>query len=427
VLYIPEGRYVITQQLLIQKALILQGAGSSRTTLLFPRSLAQATRNYEPMAFSFFNAFIYFLGSRTTAHDGNLLGKVKSGSKRGATTVQVQLNKGVNLRKGDWVVISLLPPTPGKRFISMNQYTTPGCASDPHDKEAYCQKPRPAFNHPTRVVELSGKRLVIERPLPWKLHRDMPAQLHKWDPVLSDAGIEGVRIEFDDELYPGHFKEEGNNAVEIKNAANCFVRDVHVVNAERGITIWSSMFVTVTQVTLSASGRRGEQDKTGHHGLTIKDSSDCLIHKFELKTKFFHDITVDRFAFGNVFSSGKGVDVNLDMHRGQNYGNLFTDLDLGKGTRAFSSGGKADRGPHAGSFTTYWRVYRSGPKDASRMEIWKKFGPALNFVGSSSVLRMPGLKESKMRQTWHIEDIDPQKLQPANLYVAMKKRRLQKK
>lgn len=37
-----------------------------------------------------------------------------------------------------------------------------------------------------------------------------------------------------------------------------------------------------------------------------------------------------------------------------NYGTLWTDIDVGAGTRAWDSSGSVYRGPHAGAHTTFW-------------------------------------------------------------------------
>ena len=48
-------------------------------------------------------------------------------------------------------------------------------------------------------------------------------------------------------------------------------------------------------------------------------------------------------------STHAGVDLNLDHHRTAPWGNLFTNLHLGCGTRPFASGGKKTRGAYSGA------------------------------------------------------------------------------
>ena len=49
--------------------------------------------------------------------------------------------------------------------------------------------------------------------------------------------------------YQGHLLEEGWNGVEFAGAANCWVRNLTVINADNPIIIWSSSFITVSDVT----------------------------------------------------------------------------------------------------------------------------------------------------------------------------------
>ena len=70
--------------------------------------------------------------------------------------------------------------------------------------------------------------------------------------------------------------------------------------------------------------------------------------RFNIATRWIHDITVASGASVNVFSAGRGLDVNLDHHRAAPFTNLVTDLNLGYGTRPFSSGGDAGQAAHSG-------------------------------------------------------------------------------
>ena len=81
---------------------------------------------------------------------------------------------------------------------------------------------------------------------------------------------------------------------------------------------------------------RGQQC-TGHHGFEF-DGDDNLLTRFRFNTRFVHDITVSRCA-GNVASDGGGVDLCFDHHKRSPYANLFTNLDLGQGSRMYQCGG----------------------------------------------------------------------------------------
>ena len=54
---------------------------------------------------------------------------------------------------------------------------------------------------------------------------------------------------------------------------------------------------------------------SGHHGIDVSFGASNLITRFDFQTRFVHDISVEWFTLGTVFADGKGVDLNLDMHR----------------------------------------------------------------------------------------------------------------
>jgi hypothetical protein len=55
----------------------------------------------------------------------------------------------------------------------------------------------------------------------------LPASLQS-----QELGVADLSIEFPNSgLYPGHFKEKGYNALFINNAANCFARNLRIINA----------------------------------------------------------------------------------------------------------------------------------------------------------------------------------------------------
>jgi hypothetical protein len=63
--------------------------------------------------------------------------------------------------------------------------------------------------------------------------------------------------------------------------------------------------------------------------------SDCLLSNFDFRTRFIHDITVSNSSSGNVMMQGRGMDLSFDHHKRYPHANLFTDIDLGKGTRMY--------------------------------------------------------------------------------------------
>jgi hypothetical protein len=71
----------------------------------------------------------------------------------------------------------------------------------------------------------------------------------------------------------------------------------------------------------------------------LSTCSDIVVSNFHMHTMFIHDLAVEGFANGIVFEDGDGVDINFDLHRGAPWGNTFTNIHIGAGTRGRQTGG----------------------------------------------------------------------------------------
>lgn len=94
---------------------------------------------------------------------------------------------------------------------------------------------------------------------------------------------------------------------------------------------------------------------------------------------FIHDITISDAASMNVVADSAGWNLNLDHHRTAPSLNLFTNLNMGVGTRPFASGGRSDRGAHSGRGNVYWGLHTKSGRPMGLPDCG--FGPMLNFVG----------------------------------------------
>jgi hypothetical protein len=56
----------------------------------------------------------------------------------------------------------------------------------------------------------------------------------------------------------------------------------------------------------------------------------ALEQDFTIDGTWVHDLSLDKFGQGVVFSRGSGQDMNMDHHKAQNYGSLFTQLRFGE-------------------------------------------------------------------------------------------------
>jgi hypothetical protein len=188
------------------------------------------------------------------------------------------------------------------------------------------------------------------------------------------------------------------------------VRNIRIVNADSGIFV-GAKFCTLSGVTFVS--KRGGGD-TGHHGICL-GGTDNLFTRFRFETRFIHDLTLSCNYAGNVFSNGSGIDLNFDHHKRAPYENLFTNLDVGKGTRMWRCGGGGSLGKNCGARGTFWNIRSKRPLRYPP----KGFGPvSMNLVALQT--DQPSVKNLKGK--W-FEAIDPLKIQPQNLHEAQLARR----
>ena len=289
-------------------------------------------------------------------------------------------------------------------------------AGDPGPLENLKGRSSESFACRLTQVDTEKKRVEFDRPLRVDVRLEWSPRVYSAESSTEEVGIEGLGFEFPNTPYGGHFTEVGYNAIAVSGARNCWLRKLRVHNSDSGIFV-SGSNITLQDILLT-SERSTERSRTatGHHGITL-GGQDNLLSGFEFKTRFMHDITVTRGSSGNVAADGRGIDMCFDHHCYGPHANLFTDIDLGGGSRMFQSGGGAKLGRHSAAYVTFWNIR------ADRPQSWPSgWGPNLmNFVGVQS----KGQSVVDPKGRW-FEAIDPRQLQPANLYQAQLARRLTK-
>ena len=407
-IFIPAGRYKITDIIVIRKSnLVLRGAGRDKTVLYFPIPLNTIAPNWsattggrKTSGYSWSGGFIAFKGSYIGKKIANIAKPARRGEK------EIILFDEAKLKPGMKVVITQKDDK--KQTLFRYLYS-----DDPGNFSNF--KNRINLPFVTEIIKIDGKKITIKRPLRTDIRNEWSPELRQFSPTLSESGIEDLAFEFPNTPYKGHFTEVGFNAVDIRGCSDCWVKNIKIKNADSGI-FTSSVFTVIDNV-LFESERKEKKGFTGHHAFEI-GGSDTLVTNFDFKTRFIHDLGVSIGSVGNVFSSGKGVDLNFDHHRRAPYENLFTDIDVGKGSNIWKSGGGLKLGKHCGARGTFWNI-RS---ERSIKYPPESYAPAsINIVGIKS--DMPSVTEENGK--W-FEVIEPEKLTPQNIYKAQLKKRLEK-
>jgi hypothetical protein len=410
-IFVPPGVYVITGFLYIRTAgTSLKGAGAGQSVLRFPTPLNKIKPNWGATTsgrrtsnYSWSGGFLWVVGK----FPGKLLALVDEAAKRGGHSLQVSDPSAFLL--GDEFCLRMKDT----REQDLARYLY---ADDPGQIENLGTRASVSFIARVTKIDTAGSRIEFDRPLRTDVRSEWDPRIYQAASSVEDVGIEDLGFDFPQHPYQGHFTELGYNAMAMSGVRNCWARNLSIHNADSGIFI-SGANVTLNQVKIE-SHRAIEPSRkaTGHHGITL-GGQDNLLSGFEFQTRFMHDITVSGGSAGNVAASGSGLDLCFDHHCHGPHANLFTDIDLGEGSRMFQSGGGAALGRHSAAWETFWVVRSRRPQS------WPKgWGPDLmNLVG----LHSSDPSDADPKGRW-FEPLNPHRLQPSNLYEAQLARRLRK-
>ncbi len=385
-IYTPPGRYIITQVLEINKSnVVLRGAGTDATVLYFPKHLGDVVglgdAPFGTPYWSWTGGFIKIVGRSTR----DKLASVVEEASRGDSSLEL-FRFAPRLESGQMVWLHQDNPGDGSYLKHLHAEQLDG--GNPNIVKS-------GARFISKIKDIEGSTIVLERPLRTDVRVKWGPVIHSYIPSLQEVGIENLTMEFPEVRYTEHHKEPGYNGIQILNAANCWVRNLKFLNADNGIFLDFSRFCTIANVYFGAYEGRAVSYRadvvSGHHAMKTYRGADNLFTGFEVNTRFIHDITLGAGSNGNVFSKGKGIDLNFDHHRRAPFENLFTDIDAGRGGRLWESSGTTDIGsPHSGARETFWNIkttqtYVAWPKhsvfdnESARSVPW---GPdQMNLVG----------------------------------------------
>jgi hypothetical protein len=409
-IFIPAGRYVISDIVEIRKpGIVLRGAGAQKTVLYCPKDLEDVRPNMgfttsgRPTSnYSWSGGFLWVTGNCGGDHLANVIAPAVRGDRVMEVDRPTAFESGTSIR----IVVG---DDEGQTLINYLYAGDTGPTQKLHKRHRQT-------DFVARVTDVDGRRVTIDRPLPLDIRLAWQPVVRSFSPDVTEVGIESMGFEFPDEPYAGHFTERGANAIALSDVSDCWVRDIHVHNSDSGIYV-TGRFNTVDSVEFTSERMRDRgRNSTGHHGIQVT-GDDNLVRNFDFRTRFIHDLTVAH-CHGNVFCDGRGEDLSLDHHKYAPYANLFANLDAGGGTQLWVCGGGAALGKNCAAWGTFWNIR------ADRPLRWppSRFCPALtNIVGLTT--DQPSVLEPEGR--W-FEAIPPERLEPQNIWQAQRARRLQR-
>lgn len=413
VVYLGNGVYDFDRPMRIVRGnWVVRGETRTGTVLRFRRPLCDDTQQCEE-ATSGRKMSAYSVGPGQFQVVGGfragppyIKADIKGEYARGTRTFL--LSARTKIVQGQLVTILLKNPADNSLAQALH-----GSAFHPQSKE---YPGRTLVRFTSRVVSISGASLTLERGLPVAIRSAWQAEVQEFLPRVEDIGIENLTIEMRHDPYRGHFREKGFNGISLAGVVNSWISGVSIVNSDLPIHLSDSQFVTVRNIDIEVSSSRGRF--SGHHGIWLSSSHDNLFSEFTIgvrsKAKFHHDLSISWYSRGNVFERGAGYDMNLDHHGVMPFQNLFTQIDLGAGSRAYESGGGAGRMPHSGWLNVYWNV-----QSANFVYPDCDFGGGvLVFVNTPDVASQVG-RCSTVGWVYRRDQA-----LPSNLYLAQRTRRL---
>ena len=401
---IPEGRFEISDVINLNKPrIVLRGQGPDKTTIHITKALEDVEPTLKPgepkrtLKWSWSSGFFRINGSYTQSKTATITAPAQQGSR------VIRVDDPKKLSVGARVIVVQSNP-------SSNSLIDYLYANDPGDYSKLNTKLNVTMH--AIVESISGSNIILNRPLRWDLRSEWNPVVRPSQPHVYDVGIEHLAIEFDPLPYEGHFTERGRNAVAIGNAYDCWIRNVEVRNCDSGFFV-HGYNNTLKDITFTSEREPYLKTYTGHHGITL--GIDNLLDGFNFDTVFYHEITLTRRSAGNVSKNGRGVNIAFDHHKSVNHANLFSNIDVGKGTRIWKSGGSTALGKHAGAWTTFWNIRADTPINS----------PPDNFA--PDLINIVGITTTQPKQTsptgkW-FEPLDTSTIEPKDLHEAQLRRR----
>jgi hypothetical protein len=406
--FFPAGKYVLTKILRITTSgTVLQGEGMDRTTLFMPVPLntiapLPPVSTGDGLATTSYSWSGGVIGLTGKGYAGEVMTTVDAPAKRGDTTLAVSRVSG--LRPGVKVVLEL-KENASKSLLAHVYRNDAGDTARLQEFD---------LTQVFTILKVEGKVLTVDRPLRSDVSLEWGPVIKRYSPTLENCGVEQLTIEFPETTYRGHWKEDGFNALEIKGAADCWVRQVRVVNPDSGPFVSGSVFCTLDGIELVSNRKSEVGDIQGHHGISLM-GVDCLCTRFVIGLKFFHDLTLSHGSTGNVFSNGRAVDLAMDHHRYAPYENLFSQIDGGEGSRVWTSGGAQGRGRHTAAGAVFWNI-------KTKQDIPP---PPPDFAPNGGVV-LAGVKTRARKSDLgdHVfESMNPGNIEPPDLHAAQRARR----
>ncbi len=393
---IPAGRYRLRRVLQLDRSgLVLRGAGSDETVLFFDLPLYEVLGKGPfggPFGWAWGGGFIW---ARGEFKEGAALAKISAEARRGDRSLRLSSTR--KLAPGQLV---RLAQSEGDGSLTLHLHNN-------QPLNGRCWVDIPGFRSIDwvfRIDRVEGNEVHLDRPLRVDVRMSWQPEILPFHPTVEEIGVEDLKIEFPPTEYNGHHNEPGYNAVYFNDVHNAWVRNVVIENFDTAISFWHVRYSSAAGIRLTGRG--------GHYGINLGASQDSWVTDFVLENVSQHDLSVSNLANGNVFSNGKGVDINFDHHRGAAYENLFSNIHVGESwrrNRLWDSSG-TPTGHNTAAREIFWNIR---PRVSTK---WIPAWPQMSIIGP---IRHKDPKKDTLEDLF-VEPV--RRLLPADLHKAQRKR-----
>lgn len=371
--YIPEGDYILTDLLHLNRSgIVLRGAGSKRTTLIFRHSLTDSIgalsydygNGTQSSQYAWCGGLIWIAPDIVTKpgmpHEenpweswkpGSSLAKVIAPARRGDTVIEVGMEEDnvSSLRPNTTVMMiwnnpadhSLLNAMAGHEL--MHQF--------PWHSNGEMLTEMPHWLWPVEIVKVEGGFVTLKQPLRMDVMEQWNVRIAELGSHIEEVGVEhlSIHMQNEEEEYV-HLQDTGYNGIYLNRALHCWVRDVEMVDVHNGIIHSSAKNTTIRG--LKISGRRH------HHSTALRlFSHDNLIEDFYIEAQPLHGINMEGLSTGNVWRNGTMLHGTFDSHRQMPFDSIQTNITVHNDGRP---GGGAQSGPYQGARVVRWNIRLSG-------------------------------------------------------------------
>jgi hypothetical protein len=349
-IFFPNGAYLVSEQIVIDKSFILlSGETKEKTIISFSKSLKEILKgelvdSKSPYAWS--RGLVEF---RPKIEEGDWNGwsskkvitNVRGTYELGASQLNVEAAN--NLKPSLYFLRWNLSKE--KTILDYISGSPDGEGRNWGDDAKHWQNRKFIF-WPIEIVAVEKNSIFLKQPLRMPISKAGQIELLESPLLLREVGLENLTIRTNRVKASKHLMEEGYNGVFFHRIFQGIIHNVDVENVDNGIILNAVKNITVSKVKILGN-------LSTHHGFFQKYSEDVLVQDFEIDTPIIHGINADLRGSGNVWRRGKMRFGTFDLHRGMQFDNIRTNIEI---NNTGNSGGDKDAGPMQGRRVVHWNI-----------------------------------------------------------------------